>query len=127
MVGRRAEDVATATARLAREVVRGVLLRDGWTVLHASAVVRDGRVILTLGGKGAGKTTTAVALAHRYRLGLLANDRVFVRPAGNGGVDVLPWPAAAAVGLGLLDALGWFDVARGAAGGRAASGRAAPP
>lgn len=112
VVGCRVEDVATATARLAREVVRGVLLRDGWSVLHASAVVQDGRVILTLGGKGAGKTTTALALAHRYCLGLLANDRVFVRAAGNGGVDVLPWPAAAAVGLGLLDALGWFDVAR---------------
>ena len=112
VVGCRTEDVATATARLAREVVRGVLLRDGWSVLHASAVVQDGRVVLTLGGKGAGKTTTAMTLAHRHGLGLLANDRVFVRPAEGGGVDVLPWPAAAAVGFGLLDALGWFEVVR---------------
>jgi hypothetical protein len=27
-------------------------------------------------------------------------------------VDVLPWPSAAALGLGLLDGLGWFDVVR---------------
>jgi len=54
----------------------------------------------------------ALALAHRNGLGLLANDRVFVRPNDGGGVDVLPWPSAAAIGLGLLDALGWFDVAR---------------
>jgi hypothetical protein len=106
--GCHAEDVATATARLAREVMRGHLLRDDWAVLHASAVVAaDGRTILTFGRKGAGKTTTALALASRHQLGLLANDRVFVRPNDNGGVDVLPWPSAAAVGLGLLKSLGW--------------------
>lgn len=106
------EPVATATARLAREMMRGTLLRDGWAVLHASAVVHEGRVILTLGRKGAGKTTTALALAARYGLGLLANDRVFVQPNEGGGVEVLPWPSAAALGLGLLDALGWFDICR---------------
>jgi hypothetical protein len=104
------EPVATATARLAREVVRGTLLRDGWSVLHASAVVHEGGVILTLGQKGAGKTTTAIVLAAQYGLGLLANDRVFVRPNDTGGVDVLPWPSAAALGLGLLDGLGWFGL-----------------
>ncbi|MFH9575618.1 hypothetical protein ACH4MG_34405 [Streptomyces sp. NPDC017454] len=112
VVGCRTEDVATATARLAREMVRGLLLRDGWAVLHASAVVQDGRTVLTFGGKGAGKTTTALALASRHGLGLLANDRVFVRPNQTGGVDVLPWPSASAVGLGLLEALGWFETAR---------------
>ncbi|MFR9722953.1 hypothetical protein ACL02R_06200 [Streptomyces sp. MS19] len=104
-------EVATAAARLVREAVRGVLLRDGWTVLHASAVERDGRVVLSFGGKGAGKTTTALTLAtHGWKL--LANDRVFVRPDGTGGVRVLPWPSAAALGLGLLDAFGWSDVVR---------------
>ncbi|MFC8096976.1 hypothetical protein [Streptomyces sp. NPDC057363] len=81
-------------------------------MLHASAVVQDGRTVLTFGGKGAGKTTTALALASRHGYGLLANDRVFVRPGERGGVDVLPWPSAAAVGLGLLEALGWFETAR---------------
>jgi hypothetical protein len=107
------EPVATATARLAREVMRGILLRDGWAVLHASAVIaEDGRTVLTFGRKGAGKTTTALALAARTGCGLLANDRVFVRPNDRGGVDVLPWPSAAALGLGLLDALGWFEICR---------------
>ncbi|MCC9686835.1 hypothetical protein [Streptomyces sp. MNU103] len=104
-------DVAAATARVARETVRGVLQRAGWFVLHASAVERGGRVVLVLGGKGAGKTTSALLLA-RHGAGLVANDRVFVRVAEDGGVDVLPWPAAAAVGLGLLDALGWLDGVR---------------
>jgi hypothetical protein len=89
-----------------------VLLRAGWTVLHASAVAKDNRVVLTLGSKGAGKTTTAVSLAAHHAWELLANDRVFVRPDHSGGVWVLPWPSAAALGLGLLSALGWYDVAR---------------
>ncbi|XVV34918.1 hypothetical protein ACQPXT_13110 [Streptomyces sp. CA-100214] len=111
--GTREEDVATSTARLAREMMRGQLLRDGWAVLHASAVVDDdGRTVLTFGHKGAGKTTTALALAAGGGYGLLANDRVFVRPNDRGGVDVLPWPSAAALGLGLLKSLGWFDEVR---------------
>lgn len=112
IIGCETEAVTTATARLAREVVRGILLRDGWAVLHASAVVdQNSRAILTFGQKGAGKTTAALSLA-RHGLSLLANDRVFVRPDQDGGVDVLPWPAAAAVGLGLLGSLGWLDIAQ---------------
>ncbi|MFJ4872141.1 hypothetical protein [Streptomyces sp. NPDC088757] len=100
--------VATAAARLAREVVRGMLLVEGWQILHASAVTRpDGATLLVLGDKGAGKTTTAFLLA-RAGWRLLANDRVFVRPE-DGHVRVLPWPSAAACGFGLLDALGLFE------------------
>ncbi|MEU9778695.1 hypothetical protein [Streptomyces sp. NPDC047968] len=103
--------VALATARLARELLRSQLLADGWHILHASAAVRDGSTVLTLGNKGAGKTTTALLLA-RSGWQLLANDRVFVRPDSDGGVDVLPWPSAAAIGLGSLDALGVYDDVR---------------
>ncbi|WP_320778177.1 hypothetical protein [Streptomyces sp. CRN 30] len=111
--GCHAEGVATATARLAREMMRGQLLRDGWAVLHASAVVgENGRAVLTVGSKGAGKSTTALTLASSAGFRLLANDRVFVRPNDRRGVDVLPWPSAAALGLGLLKALGWFTEAR---------------
>ncbi|UQI49856.1 hypothetical protein M1P56_35990 (plasmid) [Streptomyces sp. HU2014] len=102
--------VALAAARLAREAVRGQLLADGWAMLHASAVTRDEQTVLTLGGKGAGKTTTAFLLA-RAGWQLLANDRVFVR-ADNGVVRVLPWPSAAAIGFGLLDALSLYDEIR---------------
>ncbi|WP_149184037.1 hypothetical protein [Streptomyces sp. TRM49041] len=102
--------VAMAAARLARELVRASLLADGWVILHASAAVKTGGAVLTLGDKGAGKTTTALLLARAgYRL--LANDRVFAR-VEDGEVRVLPWPAAAAIGLGLLDALGLYDDVR---------------
>lgn len=46
VIGCDVEPVATATARPAREMPRGMLLRDGWAVLHASAVVHEGRAIL---------------------------------------------------------------------------------
>lgn len=54
---------ATAAARLAREVMRGQLRRSGWTVMYASAAAKDRRVVLALGNKHAGKTTTALTLA----------------------------------------------------------------
>jgi hypothetical protein len=111
IVGEHPQPVAVAAARLGRELVRAQLLADGWTVLHASAAVKDGRTVLTLGGKGAGKTTTALLLA-RQGWGLLANDRVFARAEQDGTVRVLPWPSAAAIGLGLLDATGLYDQVR---------------
>ncbi|MFE7889226.1 hypothetical protein [Streptomyces sp. NPDC057412] len=111
IVGDDAEPVAVAAARLARELVRGQLLADGWTVLHASAAAQNGDTVLTLGDKGAGKTTTAFLLA-LGGWGLLANDRVFARAEPDGRVRVLPWPSAAAIGLGLLDATGLYDQVR---------------
>ncbi|MGW0992194.1 hypothetical protein ACWD5V_02560 [Streptomyces sp. NPDC002523] len=111
IVGDQPEAVAVAAARLARELVRGQLLADGWTVLHASAATQNGDAVLTLGDKGAGKTTTGLLLA-LDGWGLLANDRVFVRPDADGRVRVLPWPSAAALGLGLLDATGLYDRVR---------------
>ena len=110
IAGREAVPVSLAAARLAREMGRGQLLRNGWSLLHASAAARHGRAVLTFGSKGTGKTTTALLLASRGWK-LLANDRVFVRCQGN-AVKVLPWPSAASIGLGLLDALGWFDTTR---------------
>ncbi|MFJ9591033.1 hypothetical protein [Streptomyces acidicola] len=110
IAGRTPEALALAAARIAREMIRAALLRDGWTLLHASAVVSDDQVLLAVGSKGAGKTTTALLLASRGAQ-LLANDRVFVKVVGS-EVRALPWPAAAAVGLGLLDALGLYDVVR---------------
>ncbi|MFJ2811885.1 MULTISPECIES: hypothetical protein [unclassified Streptomyces] len=113
LAGTEAQPLALAAARLARESIRGQLLGDGWAVLHSSAVVRpdDGATLLAFGDKGAGKTTTALLLAsHGWQL--LANDRVLVRPTGERDVDVVPWPSAAALGLGLLHSFGWDVIAR---------------
>ncbi|MCG7523994.1 hypothetical protein MHW47_06000 [Streptomyces sp. OfavH-34-F] len=103
--------LATATTRFAREMMRARLIKAGWVLLHASAaVLPGGRTLLTLGDSGAGKTTTALTLASTGA-GLLANDCCFARPNTSGSLDLLPWPAAAAVGLGLLHALHLTDSA----------------
>ncbi|MFF4934555.1 hypothetical protein ACFY2H_37600 [Streptomyces griseofuscus] len=104
--------LATATTRFAREMMRARLIAAGWVLLHASAaVLPGGHTLLTLGDSGAGKTTTALTLASTGAE-LLANDCCFARPNTSGSLDLLPWPAAAAVGLGLLHALLLADSAR---------------
>lgn len=104
--------LARSATRIAREVIRAQLVTDGWSLLHASAVVLDnGRAILTLGDRGAGKTTVAFTLA-AAGAGLLANDRVFARPCAPAGVELLPWPSGAAVGLGLMESLNWAQICR---------------
>ncbi len=108
IVGMWQADVAGAAVRLAREVLRGRLLADGWLLLGASAVVgSDGQAVLVLGDKGAGKTTAAFLLARNPGWSLLADERVFVRPGDDGLVEVVPWPSTATVGFGLLEACGW--------------------
>lgn len=97
-----------AAARITRELIRVQLEADGWAILHASATVRDNNATLALGPKGAGKTTTALLLTTQGHQ-LLANDRVFLHPATRA---LLPWPAAAALGLGLLHAHGLLDGVR---------------
>jgi hypothetical protein len=116
--------LARAAARVARELVRAELAESSWLLLHASAVVLPGgRTVLTLGGRGAGKSTVAFTLASTGG-SLLGNDRVFARATqSGGGVELLAWPSGAAVGLGLLGALGWDRVA----GGRLAAGSAPHP
>ncbi|MEV0278537.1 hypothetical protein AB0I22_19445 [Streptomyces sp. NPDC050610] len=110
--GQENEPVALAAARLARDLIRAQLLGEGWVLLHASAVVRDGQALLTVGSKGAGKSTVATTLARQDGWDLLANDRVFARPEPDGTIHLLPWPAAAALGFGLLDGLGLYDIVR---------------
>ncbi len=97
-----------AAARITRELIRTQLEADGWAIMHASAAVRDNNATLALGPKGAGKTTTALLLTTQGQQ-LLANDRVFLHPATRA---LLPWPAAAALGRGLLHAHGFLDGVR---------------
>ncbi len=108
LIGVESLGLCLAGARITRELVWVQLEADGWAILHASAAVRDGKATLALGSKGAGKTTSALLLtAHGHQL--LANDRVFLHPTTRA---LLPWPAAAALGLGLLHACGLLEGVR---------------
>ena len=70
-------------------VLATLLHLRGLFVLHAGAVAIDGRATVLMGAKGAGKSTTATALAgagHR----LLADDIVAIEGATSGDPRVLP-------------------------------------
>jgi hypothetical protein len=110
IAGHDAGRVASAASRLAREALRGRLATVGWVLLHASAVVdHHTRAWVAFGSKAAGKTSTALQLARASRWSILANDRLFARSNQDGDIEVLPWPAAAAIGLGILTAGGWYE------------------
>ena len=70
---------------LAREVLVAHWERLGYTMLHASAIAGDGRVIIFAGDKRSGKTTLALraVLEHGYRL--ISNDHLVIHPRPGGG------------------------------------------
>lgn len=68
----------------------GVLLHQrGLTVLHGSAVAVDGRVVVFVGDKGWGKSSTAAALYARGH-SVLSDDLVAVQYDDGGQAAVLP-------------------------------------
>jgi hypothetical protein len=84
--GDRSDAVAAPTRHL---LMPAAMLAQGFAAMHASAVEVDGRAAVFAGVSGAGKSTTAAALAsrgHRY----LADDFVGLDPASDGPACVAP-------------------------------------
>jgi hypothetical protein len=83
-----------------------LLRRRGYYLIHASAVARQGRVVLLVGASGSGKTTAALSLlASGWEL--LANDVVLCQERGD-GIYALPTPGGTSVRpetIGLLPSL----------------------
>ena len=96
-----------AALRVLRDALTAKLEEVGWVQFHGASVEREGRTILVLGDKGAGKTTCSLGLVASGAWRLLANDRVMVR-GEPGGTALLPWPAPVNVGFGLLSAMSWL-------------------
>lgn len=78
----------------------------GWHLVHASAFRLDGVGVLCLGAKASGKSTVAMTAAHRLGAALLCNDHCLVH-AGGDAVIARAVPQPAALGFGLITALGW--------------------
>jgi HprK-related kinase B len=77
-----------------------VVLRRGHTLLHASAVSRDGRTAVLAGPPGAGKSTSALHLVEAgFRC--LSNDRVLAKPMPD-MVEALGYPKQPRVNPGTL-------------------------
>jgi hypothetical protein len=77
-----------------------LLRRHGYYLLHAFAVVKEGRAILLVGPSGSGKTTTGLHLLEQGWQ-LLANDVVLLEMWAN-GVYALPTPGAVSIRPGTL-------------------------
>jgi HprK-related kinase B len=77
-----------------------IVLRRGHSLLHASAVSREGRTAVLAGPPGAGKSTSAL---HLVEAGFhcLSNDRVLAKPMAD-MVEVLGYPKQPRVNPGTL-------------------------
>jgi hypothetical protein len=107
---RRWPDASSATVDVLGRVVQAVLAglaARGITVVHAGAVVHDGRAAIVAGRSGRGKTTLVLGLVARG-LGLLSDELALVGPQGS---EILPYRRSAHVRRGtpeLVPALGFL-------------------
>lgn len=91
-----------ALMRTVREIAATRARRlPGWIDLHAAAFAVEGRALILVGPKEAGKTTLLVHALGGLGAGCIANDRVFVE-AGADPVSVRGMPTAVRVRPGTL-------------------------
>ncbi|MFI9202532.1 hypothetical protein [Streptomyces sp. NPDC053048] len=97
--------------RIVRDVATRVAKAEGSLVLHSSAFVFDDGAYLVIGDSGAGKSTTAIALARLLPAsGWMGNDRMHLdRRDGNYRATACPLPLA--INKGSLDVMGVTDFA----------------
>ncbi|UQX03564.1 hypothetical protein [Streptomyces sp. RerS4] len=97
--------------RIVRDVSTRIAKAQGSLVLHSSAFVHDDGAYLVIGDSGAGKSTTAIALARLLPAsGWMGNDRMHLdRRAQGYGVTACPLPLA--INKGSLDVMGVTDFA----------------
>jgi hypothetical protein len=82
-----------------------LLLEDhaGTTLLHASAAVGSGGIVMIVGEKGAGKTTTLFKLIFNAGLGYYSGDKVLLRVEDR-LATLRAWPDYPHLGIGTLRA-----------------------
>ncbi|PRY37511.1 hypothetical protein [Umezawaea tangerina] len=95
--------------RVIRDVATRYAIADGSFILHSSAFTYDGGAYLVIGDSGAGKSTTAIALARLLReSGWMGNDRMHLDGAGD-GYRVTACPVPLGINKGSLDVMGVDD------------------
>lgn len=95
--------------RIIRDVATRIAKAEGSLILHSSAFVHDGGAYLVIGDSGAGKSTTAIALARLLpSSGWMGNDRMHLDQRGR-GYQVTACPLPLAINKGSLDVMGVTD------------------
>ncbi|MCO1580274.1 hypothetical protein M8C13_31410 [Crossiella sp. SN42] len=95
--------------RIVRDLATRFAKASGSLVLHSSAFTHDGGAYLVIGDSGAGKSTTAIALARLLSLaGWMGNDRMHLdREGAQYRATACPLPLA--INKGSLDVMGVTD------------------
>lgn len=86
---------------LVMTVYAKVMLRRGYVMLHASAIVGAVDGVAFASSSGFGKSTVALALVERHQH-LVTNDRLFVRALDDGTVEMVGVPKKPRVNPGTL-------------------------
>ncbi|SEW33068.1 ADP-ribose pyrophosphatase YjhB, NUDIX family [Austwickia chelonae] len=81
-------------------------VHSGASMLHASAVERNGKVVCFIGDKGSGKTTSLLSCLSAGMPGLrgVSDDKVLV--SGDGNPAVTAWPSVVNAAVGSLSDVG---------------------
>ncbi|MFC7308241.1 hypothetical protein ACFQVC_28975 [Streptomyces monticola] len=92
--------------RIVRDVATRIAKAEGTLVMHSSAFVLDGGAYLVIGDSGAGKSTTAIALARLLpSSGWMGNDRMHL-DLRDGHYTATACPLPLAINKGSLDVMG---------------------
>lgn len=95
--------------RIVRDVATRIAKAEGTLVLHSSAFVFEGGSYLVIGDSGAGKSTTAIALARLLpSSGWMGNDRMHL-DLRDGNYRATACPLPLAINKGSLDVMGVTD------------------
>lgn len=88
------------------ELIRDLIIKNqesrGTMILHAAAAAKDGKAVVIIGGKGAGKSTTLLELILRHGYKMVSGDKLFLRLDQQGGVDIIGWPDYPHLGVGTI-------------------------
>jgi|GEM_PF-3520391 len=96
----------TSYVHLIEFIRYGALLLEeqaGTTLLHASAAVGSGGIVMIVGEKGAGKTTTLFNLIFNAGLGYYSGDKILLRVEDRIAM-LRAWPDYPHLGIGMLRA-----------------------
>jgi hypothetical protein len=97
--GPEAMGVAMTTRKCVREALIDHCERQGYVMLHASALASADHVWIIVGNKGSGKTTLALRGALTHGLRMASNDHLIVYPCGGSlVVTSLPTPIPVKIG-----------------------------
>ena len=87
---------------LIRAAVDKLLLSSGYHLYHAGAFVLNGKTVLIVGDKGAGKTTSLVTALDEFNAGYLSNDRVYGK-VRNGKLHIIEREAETKIGIETIE------------------------